>query len=79
MGSGKSTLLQNMILDIYYKCFSRIYIFSPSINVDYQTWEPVRQMIKKEITNNDNEQFFFDHYDEDGLNNIITPQRKNRK
>ena len=47
-GSGKSILLQNMILDIYDKCFSRIYIFSPSINVDYQTWEPVKKMIDKE-------------------------------
>ena len=43
-GSGKSILLQNMILDIYEKCFSRIYIFSPSINVDYQTWEPVKKL-----------------------------------
>ena len=42
-GSGKSILLQNFILDIYKDCFSRIYIFSPSINVDYQTWEPVKK------------------------------------
>ena len=33
-GSGKTVLLQNMILDVYKDCFSRIYIFSPSINVD---------------------------------------------
>ena len=26
-GSGKTILLQNMILDIYRNCFSRIYIF----------------------------------------------------
>ena len=43
-GSGKSILLQNMILDIYKNCFSRVYIFSPSINVDYQTWEPVKHI-----------------------------------
>lgn len=75
-GSGKSVALQNFILDIYKNCFSRIYIFSPSINVDYQTWEPVKQMISKEITNNDDEQFYFDHYDEDALFNIINTQRK---
>lgn len=74
--SGKSILIQNMILDIYHKCFSRIYIFSPSINVDYQTWQPVKDMISKEITNNDEEQFYFDHYDEDALSNIINTQRK---
>ena len=75
-GSGKSILLQNFILDIYHKCFSRIYMFSPSINVDYQTWQPVKDLISKEITNNDDEQFYFDHYDEDALSNIINTQRK---
>ena len=75
-GSGKSILLQNMILDLYDKCFKRIYIFSPSINVDYQTWEPVKKMIEKEIINNDDEQFYFDHYDEEALFNIINTQRK---
>ncbi len=39
-GSGKAILLQHMVLDIYRDCFSRIYIFSPSINVD-TTWLPV--------------------------------------
>ena len=33
-GSGKTILLQNMILNIYKNCFSRIYIVSPSIDVD---------------------------------------------
>ena len=33
-GSGKTILLQNMVLDIYRDCFSRIYIFSSSIHVD---------------------------------------------
>ena len=33
-GSGKTVILQNMILNIYKGCFSRIYIFSPSIDVD---------------------------------------------
>lgn len=75
-GSGKSILLQNMILDIYRDCFSRIYIFSPSINVDYQTWEPVKKYIEKDISNNDNENFYYDHYDEESLFNIIDTQRK---
>ena len=45
-GSGKTILLQNMILDIYKGCFSRIYIFSPSIDVD-STWLPVKEYIEK--------------------------------
>ena len=40
-GSGKTILLQKMILDIYKDCFSRIYIFSPSVDVD-ATWLPVK-------------------------------------
>jgi type IV secretory pathway VirB4 component len=44
-GSGKGVLLQNMILDIYRDCFSRIFIFSPSIDVDH-TWKPVKKYIE---------------------------------
>ena len=47
-GSGKTILLQNMILDIYKNCFSRIYIFSPSIDVD-STWLPVKKYIEEEM------------------------------
>ena len=45
-GSGKTVLLTNMILDIYKNCFERIYIWSPSINVD-SVWLPVKKYIKK--------------------------------
>ena len=47
-GSGKTILLQNMILNIYKNCFSRIYIFSPSIDVD-STWIPVKKYIENEM------------------------------
>ena len=43
-GSGKTVLLTNLILDIYKNCFSRIYIFSPSINVD-SVWLPVKNIL----------------------------------
>ena len=45
-GSGKTVLLTNLILDVYKGCFSRIYIFSPSIDVD-ATWKPVKNYIKE--------------------------------
>ena len=51
-GSGKTVLLTNMILDSYKGCFSRIYIWSPSIAVD-QTWEPVKGYIRDIIKPND--------------------------
>jgi DNA replication protein DnaC len=44
-GSGKTILLQNMILDIYEGCFDKIYIFSPSVNLDH-AWNPVKEYIK---------------------------------
>lgn len=75
-GSGKSILIQNMILDIYKDCFSRIYIFSPSIDVDFQTWQPVKDYINKNITNDENEQMYFNNFDEEALSNIINTQRK---
>ena len=76
-GSGKTVLLQNMIMNLYKLCFERIYIFSPSINVD-STWEPVKQFIenKMEAHETDDEKFFFDHYDPDALENIIATQTK---
>ena len=77
-GSGKTILLQNMIIDIYKNIFERIYIFSPSIDVDYQTWLPVKKYIKNELKleETDDEQFYFCEYDADALSKIIDTQRK---
>ena len=76
-GSGKTILLQNMILDIYRDCFSRIYIFSPSINVD-KTWEPVKNYIEKhfKIIHTESEPIYFDHYEPSDLQNIIDMQHE---
>jgi len=76
-GSGKSILLQNMILNIYRNCFSRIYIFSPSIDVD-ATWSPVKKYIEDEmeLKGSDKEKFYFDHYDPEDLKQIIDTQHK---
>jgi ABC-type cobalamin/Fe3+-siderophores transport system ATPase subunit len=76
-GSGKTILLQNMILDIYKNCFSRIYIFSPSIDVD-STWLPVKKYIEEEmkVFHTKDEPVFFDHYDPEALHKIINTQHK---
>ena len=47
-GSGKGVRLANMILFIYKGCFNRIYIFSPSIDIDH-TWNLISEYIAKEI------------------------------
>jgi DNA replication protein DnaC len=76
-GSGKTILLQNMILDIYKNCFSRIYIFSPSIDIDH-VWDQVKDYIEKElkIKNTDEEPYLFNHYSPEQLQNIIDIQHK---
>ncbi len=47
-GSGKTVLLRKMILDIHRDCFSRIFSFSPSIEVD-MTWRPVKDYVEKHM------------------------------
>ena len=76
-GSGKTILLQNMILDIYKNCFSRIYIFSPSIDVD-STWLPVKKYIEHEmkVQHKEEEPIYFDHDDPEALHKIIDTQHK---
>ena len=69
-GSGKTILLQNLILNVYRGCLERIYIFSPSIIVDY-TWDPVKEYMEEEmdIHENTEEQFYFDSYNPEALEN----------
>ena len=76
-GSGKTILLQNMIMNLYDKCFERVYIFSPSINVD-ATWMPVKEYIEEKMKahETDDDKFYFDHYDQEALESIITTQNK---
>ena len=63
-GAGKCVLLQNMILDIYRDCFERVYIFSPSINVDH-TWLPAKSYSDSKIhLSEDEPSLYSDTYDE---------------
>ena len=65
-----------MILDIYRNCFSRVYIFSPSIHVD-ATWVPVIDYLEKTLKqDNKKEPYLFDRYDEGALKKIIDTQHK---
>ena len=75
-GSGKQTvLLTNMILDIYKGCFSRIYIWSPSVEVG-NTWRPVKNHIRDHIKPNDRDKCYFDSYDPAELEQVINTQKK---
>ena len=75
-GSGKGILLQNMILDIYRGLFERIFIWSPSIDLD-QTWLPVKKYIESELkVNTEKEQCYFSDYNPDDLERVISMQHK---
>ena len=75
-GSGKTVLLINMILDIYKNCFERIYIWSPSINVD-SVWLPVKKYIKEEMkVDNEKEPYLFEEFKAEDLEQVIETQHK---
>ena len=74
--SGKTVALISMILEQYRGCFERIYIFSPSINVD-DGWRPVKKYIEETMkVPVDREQTYFEEWDEPALRQIIRQQRK---
>ena len=74
-GGGKTVLLVNMIMGIYKGCFNRIYIFSPSVDIDH-TWQPVKDYIAKEIKPNEKEKVYFDSYEPAELEEIMDKQHK---
>ena len=76
-GSGKTVLLSNLILNVYRDCFERLYIFSPSVNVD-QTWQAVKDYQEKimKVKETPKEKLYFDHYNPEDLQNIIDTQHK---
>ena len=74
--SGKTVLLVSMILEQYRGCFERVYIMSPSIDMDPQ-WEPVKEYIRKDLgVNTDREQCWWDEWDEGALRQILAQQKK---
>ena len=76
-GSGKTVLLQNIILDIYKECVNRVYIFSPSIEVD-ASWLPIKKYMENEMSvkHTDEDPIYFDHYDAEALHDILDTQHK---
>ena len=82
--SGKTVALISAILDQYLtaggdSAFERIYIFSPSIEID-DSWKPVKDFIERRMgVNTEREQVYlvyFDKWDEAALRGIIEQQKK---
>ncbi len=63
-GGGKSVLLANLVLKVYRGCFERVYIFSPSIDVD-STCVPVKNVMK--VKESEEEKLYFSDYNPDEL------------
>ena len=64
------------MLEQYRGVFEKIYIFSPSINID-DGWIPVKKYIKQDLeANTEREQAYYDEWDEAALRSIIQRQRK---
>ena len=72
-GSGKSTLLVSMILDTYRGAFERIFIWSPSVNLD-SIWLPVKKYVKEGLkVDNDKEPCWWDEFN---VEDLIEYQKK---
>jgi hypothetical protein len=76
-GSGKTVLLSNLILNIYCGRFERIFVFSPSIDLN-STWEPVKkyQSDTLKVRDKTEEKLYFNSYDPEDLERIIDTQHK---
>ena len=61
--SGKSVALISLILEQYRGVFEKIYIFSPSVNID-DGWIPVKKYIEQDLgVNTEKEQAYWDEWD----------------
>ena len=75
-GSGKTILLVQLILDVYRGCFERIYIWSPSIDLDF-AWDPVKKYVKRELkVDTKKEKCFFNTYDPTELREVMDRQAR---
>ena len=78
-GSGKSVALTSMILDRdkYRGVYSRIYLWTPSIDID-DSWEPVKRYIRNELGHDEKTEgpFSFNYFDPQDMLRIAKRQQK---
>ena len=73
-GSGKTQLVVDMLTRIYAGCFERVFVFSPSVDLD-SAWQPVKDYVHKVLGVPETEKCFFDTWDEEALDEIIRTQK----
>ena len=76
-GSGKCVLLFNLIMDVYCKVFSKVYIGSPTIHID-PNWIEVKKHLedKLKMSNSDELPLYYDSYNPEELEKVIDTQSK---
>jgi hypothetical protein len=76
-GMGKTNNIIHQITNknFYRNCFSRIFVFSPSINID-KSWDILKDYQKSILHADDDENLYFEDYNEQDLQNIIDTQYK---
>ena len=75
-GGGKTVLLVSLLLDMYRGAFARIYVFSPSVDID-AAWRPVKEYIEKDLgVDEKKEPYFFNSWDPEALQVILNTQAK---
>ena len=74
--SGKTVLITNLIEDIYRDCFERVYIFSPSIEID-DNWRNTKKYLNGVMNLGDDEPSLYQpEFNEDVVHDIMNTQKK---
>jgi hypothetical protein len=74
--SGKTVLLTNLILDFYRGAFARIFVFSPSVNID-ANWAPVKKYVTETLgVDLKKEKCFFEDWEPAELDRILKLQAR---
>ena len=75
-GGGKTVLITNLIENVYRDCFERIYVVSPSINID-DAWKSTKRYLNENINLGENEPSLYqDNFDETVVDEIMSTQNK---
>ena len=70
-GAGKGVWLCDTIVRIYAGCFERIFVWSPSVDLDHQ-WDPVKRYSERVLKVDQNtEKTFFSSWDEGQVREVI--------
>ena len=74
-GSGKTVFMASLILDIYPKCWERIYVFSPTVHLD-STWNKIKAYNRDVLKVPEKEETFFSEWDEAAVQKILKRQHE---